>query len=68
MTTEQLQQEARVLHREMSDDIKRYPLPICFDPHEEQRSLYRREMNLREIAERFVRLKKRQSLTNQKGE
>jgi hypothetical protein len=31
---------------EWENDFDRYPLPICFDPHEEQRELYRRQKSI----------------------
>lgn len=35
---------------EMDEDFDNYPLPICFDPHEELKELNRRERKLRELA------------------
>jgi hypothetical protein len=39
---------------EMVNDINRYPLPICFDPYEEQSALFRRQVKLEQIAKRFI--------------
>jgi hypothetical protein len=42
---------------EMDADTDRYPIPICFDPLDEQRALYGRSLKIRAIAERFIRMK-----------
>lgn len=40
---------------EMENDIDRYPIPISFDPQEEQKLFWLRKMRLQEIAKRFIR-------------
>lgn len=57
MNTEQIKYDADILFEEMNNDFDRYPLPVCFDPYEEVKELNRRELKLRAIAERFVRIK-----------
>lgn len=39
----------------LEDNIERYHLPLCFDPGEEQRELYRRHLHCRDVAERYFR-------------
>jgi len=34
------------IKEELDLDFEKYPLPICFDPSEEQRELYRRDQKL----------------------
>lgn len=38
------------IFEELDMDFENYPLPICFDPMEERRELYRRDKQLRELA------------------
>jgi hypothetical protein len=49
--------DVRQMAVEMDEDIDRYPIPVCFDPFEEQRELYLRNVKINIIAERFIRMK-----------
>lgn len=40
---------------EMEYDLDRFPLPICFDPYEEQGQLYGRNQKIQRIAHRYYR-------------
>lgn len=55
---------------DMDNDLGRYPLPICFDPHEEQREFFRRTMRIKDIAQRWFRIDAVRAITRalkQKG-
>lgn len=46
-------ENAYQMARDFEDDFDRWPLPICFDPGEEQRELYRRTLMIERICERW---------------
>jgi len=39
---------------EWSEDFEKYPLPICFEPQQEQRELFKRSMKIKEDAIEFL--------------
>lgn len=51
--------DANILFEEMDNDFERYPLPVCFNERDEVNELWQRERRLKEIAERFIRIKNR---------
>lgn len=51
------EQEIRKLTHEMQYDLKRYPLPICFDPDQERTELFHREQKIKRIVKRYFSIK-----------
>ena len=48
----------RELVHECDNDFDRFPLPICFDPHEEQKQLNLRKWRIEQLIDRFLRRKR----------
>jgi hypothetical protein len=48
------EQKVLELTREWEEDFDKYPLPICFDPHEERREMYRRTLVIENDVREFL--------------
>lgn len=48
----------QVMVHELENNLDRFPLPIYFDPREEQKALARRKMRIVEIVDRLFSLYK----------
>ncbi len=42
----------------LENEFERFPLPLCLDPREEQRELYRRHLKIERIVDRLYSLYK----------
>lgn len=47
-------QKYHELVEQLDSDFERFPLPICFDPQEEQRELWRRTQQIEKEAKRQI--------------
>jgi hypothetical protein len=42
------------LYRQLDQDLKRFPLPVCFDEMEERRAFHARSNRIKDLVDRYL--------------